>query len=122
MALLAPLAWLVLVADGWTVNRLVVRLWVDARDWGFGGSPEDFGELLNAAMLVPSALLAALFAPRVPWWVWGAVGMAGSAGIEAAQFYLIERDASLGDFALNTLGAFLGAGLGELINRRRERS
>lgn len=121
LGILVPLVWLVLLADGWTVNRLVVRLWVDARGWGFTGTPEDFGALLNAAMLIPSALLAALFAPRVPWWLWGAVGMLGSAGIEAVQFHLLDRDASVSDFVLNTLGAFLGAGIGEIINRRRER-
>lgn len=118
LALLAPIGWLVLVADGWTVNRLVVAIWAEALGLGFSGTPEDMGAVLNALMLVPSALLAALFAPRVPWWVWGVAGMLGSAGMEAAQFFFLPRDASLSDLALNTVGAFLGAGLGELLNRR----
>lgn len=116
VALLAPIVWLVLVADGWTVNRLVVRLWVEAR-WWFTGTPDDFAALLNAAMLAPSAFLASLFAPRVPWWVWGVVGFLGSSGVETVQWLYLERDGSLSDLVMNTIGAFVGAFAGHLANR-----
>lgn len=112
-----PVVWLVFIADGWTVNRLVVRIWSWPLRWGWSMTPEHMDAVLNTLMLLPLALLAALWAPRVRWWVWGLAGLAGSLGIEGLQLLFLPRDASWFDVLFNTIGAFLGAGIGELINR-----
>ena len=64
VALAAPIGWLVFVADGWTVNRLVVAVWSRAAALGVQASPEQTDGVLNFLMLVPSALLASLWLPR----------------------------------------------------------
>lgn len=112
-----PVIWLVFIADGWTVNRLVVRIWSYPLRWGWSMTPDDMDAVLNTLMLLPVALLAALWMPRVRWWFWGIVGMLGSLGIEAIQYLYLPRHADWWDVLFNTIGAFLGALLGELINR-----
>ena len=104
VALAAPIGWLVFVADGWTVNRLVVAVWSRAAALGVQASPEQTDGVLNFLMLVPSALLASLWLPRVRWWVWAAAGAATSAAIEGVQ-YFTARDANAYDVAFNTVGA-----------------
>lgn len=117
--LCVPLIWVVFVADGWTINRLVVRLWVTARGWGWPVTPDVMDGILNTVMLLPFALLATLWLPRVRWWVWGVAGLTVSLGVEAVQLAFLPRDASLWDVLFNTVGALMGAGIGELVNRRR---
>ncbi|MDO5676132.1 MAG: VanZ family protein [Propionibacteriaceae bacterium] len=112
-----PAAWLVFIAEGWTVNRLVVRIWSIARQFWPPMRPDDMDAILNTALFVPLGLLAALWAPRVLWWVWGLIGLAGSVSIELLQYLFLPRDASGWDVFFNTLGAFLGAAIGEGINR-----
>ncbi|WP_040283522.1 VanZ family protein [Tessaracoccus massiliensis] len=113
-----PVVWLVFIADGWTVNRLVVWIWTWPMRLGIPMTPDDMDALLNTLMLLPIALLAALWMPQVRWWLWGVLGMLGSLAIEALQLLFLPRDASGYDLLFNTLGAFLGAFGGELINRR----
>lgn len=112
-----PLTWLVAIADGWTVNRLVVWIWTQFRRLGFPITPDDMDVALNTAMLLPFALLAGLAFPRLPWWLWAVAGFALSASVEAIQFNLL-RDASLADLITNTAGAFLGAWLSHAVNER----
>lgn len=120
VALAVPIAWLVLVADGWTVNRIVVAIWSGAVDLGFGGSPGDVDGLLNSGMLLPGAMLAALWLPWVRWWVWALLGAVCSAAVETVQIFT-ARDANGYDVLTNTLGATLGALAGSWINRALER-
>ena len=115
VALAAPIGWLVFVADGWTVNRLVVAVWSRAAALGVQASPEQTDGVLNFLMLVPSALLASLWLPRVRWWVWAAAGAATSATIEGVQ-YFTARDANAYDVAFNTVGATVGALAGAWLN------
>ena len=115
VALAAPIGWLVFVADGWTVNRLVVAVWSRAAALGVQASPEQTDGVLNFLMLVPSALLASLWLPRVRWWVWAAAGAATSAAIEGVQ-YFTARDANAYDVAFNTVGATVGALAGAWLN------
>ena len=110
------IGWLVFVADGWTVNRLVVAIWSRAWSAGVHATPEQFDGLLNFLMLLPSTLLASLALPRVRWWVWVAASALTSAAIEGVQFFT-ARDASAHDVAFNTLGATVGAVAGVRLNR-----
>lgn len=116
LALAAPVTWLVFLADGWSVNRLVVAIWSTAGRLGIRATPEQTDGLLNTAMLLPSALLAALWLPRVRWWVWAVAGATASVMIEAVQYWM-ARDASAHDVAFNSLGATIGALAGAGINR-----
>ena len=85
VALAAPIGWLVFVADGWTVNRLVVAVWSRAAALGVQASPEQTDGVLNFLMLLPATLLASLWLPRVRWWVWVAAGAATAFGRIAAM-------------------------------------
>ena len=61
VALAAPIGWLVFVADGWTVNRLVVAIWSSAVALGVEATPEQTDGVLNFLMLLPATLLATLW-------------------------------------------------------------
>lgn len=111
-----PIGWLVFVADGWTINRLVVDIWSRAVALGADLTPEQTDGVLNTLMLLPSAFFASLWLPRVRWWVWVALGAGASVAIETVQ-YFTDRDASGHDLAFNTLGAALGALAGAAVNR-----
>ena len=115
VALAAPIGWLVFVADGWTVNRLVVAIWSSAVALGVEATPEQTDGVLNFLMLLPATLLATLWLPRVRWWVWVAAGAATSATIEGVQ-YFTARDANAYDVAFNTVGATVGALAGAWLN------
>ena len=115
VALAAPIGWLVFVADGWTVNRLVVAIWSRAAALGIEATPEQTDGVLNFLMLLPATLLASLWLPRVRWWVWAAAGAAASVAIEGIQ-YFTARDANAHDVAFNTLGATVGALAGARLN------
>ena len=121
-ALLVPLAWVVLRADGWSLNRAVVDVWSRLRQLGYPGTPESVGALLNVVLFVPFGLLAAVSLPRVPWWVWVFLGCASSVSIEAVQWLMLPREADVWDVVANTAGAAVGAGLGEFLNRRAQTS
>lgn len=118
--LCAPLVWVVLIADGWTVNRLVVRI-VSSLGPGFPLGPDDVDLILNTAMLAPFAFLAGVGFPRTPWWLWWLAGFLTSLSIETTQFFMGTRDASWVDLLLNTVGAGVGAALALLVNRRLAR-
>ena len=115
VALAAPIGWLVFVADGWTVNRLVVAIWSRAAALGIEATPEQTDGVLNFLMLLPATLLATLWLPRVRWWVWVAAGAATSAAIEVVQ-YFTARDANAYDLLFNTVGATVGALAGAWLN------
>ena len=119
--LCAPLIWVVLIADGWTVNRLVVRIWSSLGP-RFPLGPQGVDLILNTLMLVPFGFLAGVGLPRVPWWVWWAVGFLLSLGIETTQFFMATRDASWLDLVLNTVGAGVGALAARAVNGRLNRS
>lgn len=110
-----PLAWLVFIADSWTVNRVVVAIWSVAQELGLPGSLLDWDGFLNGIMLLPAALLAALWLPRVRWWVWALAGFGTTVAIESVQFFT-PRDASVYDIAFNSLGALVGALAGAAAN------
>jgi glycopeptide antibiotics resistance protein len=75
--------------------------------------------MLNAAMFAPVALLAALTWPGVHWASWVAYGFVGSALVEVVQGLLLSaRSAELVDVVANTLGALVGAVLGQLVPKR----
>src|SRR6478609_7366098 len=66
--------------------------------------------LLNAAMFVPVAFLAALTFPRHPWANWVVYAFVLSGAIELFQgLYLPPRSAQFVDVVSNTLGALIGA-------------
>ena len=67
VVLALPIGWLVFVADGWTVNRLVVDVWARAGALGVRWSPEQTDGVLNFLMLLPPALLGSLWLPRAHW-------------------------------------------------------
>lgn len=115
-----PLIWLVFIADGWTVNRLVVRIWSDVQNMGLltNVSPEGMDGILNTVMLLPTALFASLWLPRVHVCLIALGGALISAAIELTQLLILAgRDASWFDLAFNSLGAVIGAALGYSINR-----
>lgn len=62
--------------------------------------------ILNIIMFMPVGILAVLAFGMTPAIVVGAAFF--SAGVEAAQFFIPGRDASLGDLLFNTTGALLG--------------
>ena len=65
---------------------------------------------LNAAMVVPVALLGSLVWPALTWRDWLAVGFIGAATVELLQgLVLPERSATFEDIVANTLGAGVGA-------------
>lgn len=121
IAQVPPVLWLVFVADGWTVNRLVVRIWVTLLSWGLlppATTPEQMDLALNVVMLVPAAALLVVAFPRTGWWWAPLLTMLGSMTIELGQHYLLQgRSGELIDVITNTLGGVIGAGLGWLVNR-----
>ena len=80
------------------------------------GAPTAFTEparvefMLNAAMFVPVAFLAALTFPRHPWANWVVYAFVLSGAVELYQgMYLPPRSAQFVDVVSNTLGALIGA-------------
>jgi VanZ like family len=66
--------------------------------------------LLNAAMFVPVAFLAAVTFPRHPWANWVVYGFVLSGAVELLQGLLLPpRSAQFEDVVANTLGALVGA-------------
>ncbi len=71
--------------------------------------------LLNVYLFVPFGFLGGLLVGGWRGALWFALaGAALSYGVESIQLYLPGRDASYRDVFLNTVGAFAGAGLGNL--------
>ena len=108
---------LLLTSDGWTVNRLNVRIWYAVT--GAVGlreqvTPEMFAALANVALFVP--FFAAL-AVLVPTWWWVAAGAGLSIAVELYQGEIGTREQDLVDILANTAGAALGVGLGLLVRR-----
>lgn len=108
--------YLLLVDDGWAVNRANVRLWAWVTSWGGRSviTPEDFAVLANIVLFVPFFAALAILIPR---WRWVLVAAALSAGVEVYQGTLESRTSDLGDVVANTLGAGLGVGLGMVLRR-----
>jgi glycopeptide antibiotics resistance protein len=79
--------------------------------------------VMNVAIFVPAAFLAALLWPRWNWRDWTAVGFVVSGCVELTQALLLpHRDGSFSDVVSNTLGALIGALIADgvlLIMRRR---
>lgn len=120
VAVVAGVVWVV-SADGWQVNRLVVRIWWFLRPVLPAGTlPEDVDVGLNVAMMLVPALLGTLTFPRVRWWWFVLAGFVASLAIELTQYYWLDsRSAQVADVVANTAGALVGALSGRLLNRRR---
>lgn len=71
--------------------------------------------LANVAMLVPIALLLTFVLGARRWWITVAVCAAASLGVEAVQFFMPGRVASVTDVVANSVGAVIGALLAVLI-------
>lgn len=120
VAQVPPVLWLVFVADGWTVNRLVVRIWSTLLSWGITllPTPEHVDLALNVAMLIPAAFLVVVAFPRLSWWWAPIMTLLGSSAIELGQhFLLVGRSGELIDVVTNSLGGLIGGALGWLANR-----
>ncbi|MFC0674720.1 VanZ family protein [Brachybacterium hainanense] len=117
----AGAAFLLLLDDGWAVNRANVRVWYAVTAVTGGRdviTPEVFAVIANVALFVPVfAALAVLVPTR--WWVLLAALL--STAVELHQMG-IQREADLGDVVANTFGAglgtVLGIGLRALVLRR----
>lgn len=126
LAQLPVVAWLMLFAGGWSVNRLNVWIWTRVvLEWKILPvmSPEDFARILNVVLTIPTAALLILWRPSLRWW-WVVGAAAATSGlVELAQRLMGGRDATLDDVLMNTLGALLGVLLGRgidaLLRRRR---
>lgn len=109
--------------DGGAVNRAVVRLYVTLLDLGMPAwvTPDVYAVLLNVVLFVPLGWLGVSLLRRSPARV--VLGLAVfSAAIELVQALpALGRDASVGDFLCNTLGAALGAVGASVVHRRRRR-
>lgn len=76
----------------------------------------------NVLLFIPPALACVLLWPRVPVWIWVALGLLASTGIEGVQaLFLAGREAQARDVVSNTLGAGVGAALGLPLAHRRSR-
>ena len=72
------------------------------------------------AWLAGAVPAARLWPPGGAWWVWAALGVGLSGGIEFAQFLLLDsRVPDLRDVVANGLGGALGAWLGTVCTRTR---
>lgn len=111
-------AGLVLFPDGWTVNRLNVRIWSFlVFDLGLPTSitPGDMEVFWNVVMFVPLGLSLTLIRPS--WW-WILALSALSAAVETAQLLILTgRSADPLDWAANSLGAGLGVLLAYVVLR-----
>lgn len=115
------MGWLLTSADGWLINRLNVQVWLAVLSpLGLHRvvSPEAFAVAMNVALFVPLAWALAVLVPRW-WWLAALVGL--SCAVEAYQWTLGSRQASLVDIASNAAGATLGVWLGILTARRYRR-
>ena len=115
-------AVLFLGLDGPRVGGLQVRVWALLQDLGMPGwvSLELFEALANGAAFVPLVLVPVLLVRSGAWWVWAALGVGLSGGIEFAQFLLLDsRVPDLRDVVANGLGGALGAWLGTVCTRTR---
>jgi hypothetical protein len=115
----AFLAWILLWPTGrpagWVVSHAAQALWdVGLSQTVVTGSRVEF--VLNAAMVVPLVLLAALLWPRWRWERWTAYAFVVSCSVELAQgLWLPLRSAQYVDVVANTLGAGAGAIVGQLV-------
>lgn len=76
---------------------------------------------LNAAMVVPLVLAAAVLWPRWGWERWTAYAFVASCSVELLQgLFLPMRSAQFADVVANTVGAAAGAVLGRLLGRRAD--
>ena len=85
--------------------------WLEARGApALATGPGRVEFLLNTAMFVPVAFLAALTFPRHPWANWVVYALVASIGVELVQgLYLPPRSAQYEDVVANTSGALIGA-------------
>lgn len=108
---------LVLMPNGWLVNRANVFLWIHVTaPFALQDdiSPERFAELMNVLLFIP--VFAALAVLRPTWrWALAAVGLSGA--IELYQLLLGSREAELGDVLTNSIGGAIGVGIGLLLVR-----
>lgn len=114
------LAALLLSPDGYSVNRLNVRVWSVLSTPAIReiASPELYATIWNVLLFIPAFAAMAVWIPR--WWLI-ALGASSSIGVELYQRSLGSRDAALEDVLTNTLGAALGVALGIWIHRRVSR-
>lgn len=109
--------WLLLNPDGWQINRLNVQLWMlflGPFDLLSHVTPEEFATGVNALLFMP--LVWALWVLK-PSWLWVAMIVCLSTGVELYQWWLGTRDATIMDVATNSVGAVLGALAGSVTVR-----
>lgn len=125
VACLVAVSALVFWPNGWTINRLVVRLYFDLgfyhwADWLALDDPNrfDFSNLLNICLMIPVALLLVVGLPRM-WAGWAVTAVAAvSCLIELGQLLFLDRRlASTIDVITNVIGGLLGALAGWALNR-----
>jgi VanZ family protein len=78
-------------------------------------SPRTVERVANVLLFVPLGFLLAGALPRLNGVLVWLLCTAASLGVETAQIWLPDRDASLRDVALNSLGAALGVVLFALV-------
>jgi VanZ family protein len=76
----------------------------------------------NVLLFVPAGLLLCYAFPRTPRLLVWALCVVVSAGAEAAQYFLPDRDATLVDVLTNATGAAIGVLLHAALSRRSVRS
>lgn len=123
------LAWILLWPSGYVAAWVVFHSTQALYDVGFPASVVNGGRVefaLNAAMVAPLVLLAMLLWPRWGWERWTAYAFVASCAVELAQaLWLPLRSAQYVDVVANTLGAGVGAILGQVVvglRRRQGRS
>jgi glycopeptide antibiotics resistance protein len=116
------LAWILLWPSAdiatWVVEHVAGALsGLGSSDGLVTGSRVEFA--LNALMVAPLLVLAALLWPRVGWERWTAYAFVASCTVELTQGLMLPmRSAQLADVVSNTLGAGAGAILGHLVLQR----
>lgn len=120
VVLVCPLggAYVLLLPDGWSINRLNVFVWGYAMAW-LGDiapmTPEQFADVMNVVLFIPFFCALTILVPT--WW-WILAGALLSGAVETYQLLLGGgRTPQLTDIATNTLGAALGVALGMAIVR-----
>jgi hypothetical protein len=115
-------AALLLTTDGWSVNRLNVRIWYAVTaPLGLHTriTPDDFAVIANVLLFVPVFWALAVLWPR--WW-WIVVGAGVSIAVELYHSGLDARLAEVSDVLANTTGTALGVIAGMLTRRALDRA
>ncbi|WP_051215035.1 VanZ family protein [Granulicoccus phenolivorans] len=117
----AAVAFVLLFPDGWAINRFYVSVYlIGLHTFGIPPSvtPEWYAALGNLLLFIPLTACAAIVWPKVRWWIWPVGVLVLSGTFEVVQSF-IGREPSLGDVALNTGGALVGAAVVGIRRARR---